>query len=228
MIARSPNFKNGQTEVIPAVLAKTESELIASIEKVRPFVKRVHIDVMDNKFVPNLTVGLEGFSKLPNGVEYEFHWMVEKPQDWIRKLDGKHLHLVHVETIGSNWGEIRKIVKEKGGALGIVINPETPVESLAPYAKDCVQALVMGVHPGFSGQAYITEVEKKISYLKKAFPKLDIEIDGGVDADTAVSAAKAGANKLAAASAIFKAKDVEQAIKKLGESGERGSSHDEG
>src|SRR5574342_395090 len=86
-------------EVIPAILVKGREELLAHIEKVKPSVTTVHIDIMDNIFVPNNTIGPDGLTDLPSGLSYEFHWMVKDPENWLSKVPGKHTHLVHVETI---------------------------------------------------------------------------------------------------------------------------------
>ncbi len=206
-------------EVLPAVLVKTREELISAISRVTPYVKTIHIDVMDNEFVPNLTVGLDALKPLPQGVKYEFHWMVKNPEKWIREIKGPNIHLVHIETINANWELIKKEVKEAHGKLGLAINPETPLEKILPYAKDVERILVMSVHPGFSGQKYIKEVEEKISFLRGRFPSLSIEIDGGINSETAASAIRAGVDKIAAASAIFSAENVGEAIEKLKKAG---------
>ncbi len=212
---KAANLKTRDVEVIPAVLVKTRDALLESIKKVSPYVKTIHIDVMDNKFVPNLTVGLNELKNMPENVQYEFHWMVKNPEQWIKGIMGGHIHLVHVETIDGNWDAVKKAVKEAGGTLGLAINPETPLEKILPYAKGAERILVMSVHPGFSGQKYIKEVEEKISFLRREFPQLNIEVDGGINAETVASAIKAGVDKIAAASAIFNAGDVGAAIEKL-------------
>lgn len=209
------NLKTADVEVLPAVLVKTRDDLLKAISRVSPYVKTIHIDVMDNKFVPNLTVGLSDLKSMPANMKYEFHWMVESPEKWIREVKGEYIHLVHIETIKGNWEEIKKAVKDVHGKLGLAINPETPLELILPYAKDAERILVMSVHPGFSGQKYIKDVESKISYLRKNFPKLDIEVDGGITQETAASAIRAGVDKVAAASAIFNAENVKDAIDKL-------------
>ncbi|MFH0817697.1 MAG: ribulose-phosphate 3-epimerase [Candidatus Micrarchaeota archaeon] len=206
-----------KTEVIPAILVKTREDLLERINRVKGRVSSVHIDVMDNKFVPNKTVGVELFSDLPAGVSYEFHWMVENPEEHIAKTKGSHLHIVHVEAI-RNWGAIKKAAKESGGKIGIAINPSTPLEKLEPYLNDVSRVLVMSVEPGFDGQKYKTEVEKKIIALKKKFPKLIIEVDGGINPRTIQSASRAGADKFAAASAIYAATDTACAVRELNES----------
>ena len=209
-------------EVIPAILVKSREELIAQIEKVKQNVKTVHIDIMDNAFVPNSTVGLESLTNLPSGIFYEFHWMVKDPENWISKVPGKHRHLVHVETI-FDWNEIEK-TRALGGEIGLAINPPTSIEKIYPYIndKEIKEVLIMTVNPGFSGQKYIVEVESKIRSLRAKFPNLEIEVDGGINAETSERASEAGANFLAASSAIFMAKSIPDALQNIYESGIRG------
>ena len=200
-----------ELEVIPAILVKDRAELLRRIAAVSPHVKTVHIDVMDDKFVPNKTIGPESFSDLPKDVEYEFHWMVENPQDYIVKVPGPHIHLVHIETV-KDWPAVDEAIKKSGGKLGIAYNPSTPNPHVLIAIERAQRVLAMTVVPGFSGQKYMQEVEEKIRELRLLRPGLDIEVDGGIGPDTAKSAAKAGANKLAASSAIFKADDKKKAI----------------
>ena len=96
-----------EIEVIPAILVKSREELLERINRVMDSAAAVHIDVMDNRFVPNKTVGPEAFAGLPKKISYEFHWMVEEPERYIAQTRGKHLHIVHVETI-KDWGAIKK------------------------------------------------------------------------------------------------------------------------
>jgi ribulose-phosphate 3-epimerase len=203
-----------EIEVLPAILVKSKEDLLDRINRVKGKVSSVHIDVMDNKFVPNKTVGPESFSNLPQGVHYEFHWMVESPENYISQTKGPHLHTVHVEAI-KDWGAIKKAAKNSGGELGIAINPATPLSQIEPYLKDVSRVLVMSVVPGFDGQKYIPSVEEKIRELRKKHPALHIEVDGGINSETAKGASKAGADKLAAASAIYNAESVESAVKAI-------------
>ena len=209
-------------EVVPAILVKSREELIERIEKVKPIATTVHIDIMDNKFVPNGTIGLESLASLPSGISYEFHWMVKDPENWISKIPGNHTHLVHVETI-SDWNEIKK-ARASGAKIGLAINPPTPVEKLFPFIQDneVQQVLVMTVNPGFSGQKYITDVESKVQILRAKFPELEIEVDGGINPETSERASGAGANILAASSSIFMAKNIPEAVKGIYDAGMRG------
>jgi len=198
-------------EVIPAILVKDREELLQRIAAVSPHVRAVHIDVMDNLFVPNKTIGLESLGDLPKNVTYEFHWMVANPELYISRLPGPHLHLVHFEAV-SDWGKVEEAVKRAGGSLGIAFNPSTPTEKILSLAQRARRVLAMTVIPGFDGQKYISEVEHKIRELRSRFPELEIEVDGGINAETATSAARAGADKLAASSAIFRSEDKKLAI----------------
>jgi ribulose-phosphate 3-epimerase len=202
-----------EAEVIPAILAKNREDLLRRIGQVRGLVKEIQLDIMDGLFVPNKTVGLEDLHDLPPA-RYEFHWMVRDPERWITATKGPHMHLVHVETINS-MDSVEDAVKESGGTLGLAINPETPLEKLLPLIPKARRVLVMTVHPGFSGQKYIMEMEGRIRKLRSLYPRLDIEVDGGVNLETVAGAYSSGANILAAASAIFSAPDLAAAIKAL-------------
>lgn len=207
-------------EIIAAVLVKTRSDLIKHIELVKPYLKTIQIDIMDDVFVPNKTIGLGELKDLPEGINYEFHWMVQHPENWINDFlgarKGKHsyLHLVHVEA-KMDFEKVKEIVASAGDKLGIAFNPETSVEKVFNYERQVSQILAMTVHPGFSGQSYISDVEENIRLLRERNPNLNIEVDGGINLTTIKRAAAAGANKLCAASAIFNAKDVGNAIMQL-------------
>ena len=202
-----------EPEVIPAILVKTREELLDRIKKVHGHVKEIQLDIMDGMFVPNKTIGLESLHDLPKE-NYELHWMVKDPENWIEKVPGPYMHLVHVETI-TDFSRIEEAVKKAGGQLGLAINPETPIEKLLPYAEKAKRILVMTVKPGFSGQKYIHGMGDRIKKLREMLPSLDIEVDGGVNLDTASHAYSHGANILAAASAIFKAESIEGAIDQM-------------
>ncbi|MBI5227400.1 hypothetical protein HY988_02315 [Candidatus Micrarchaeota archaeon] len=212
-----------ELEVIPAILVKTRAELLDRISLVKNYVKVIQLDIMDGEFVPNKTIGLEELKDLPSiaPATYEFHWMVKNPGRWIEQMSGNYLHLVHIETLDpqkqtpNSFDVLEKLAKQVGGRLGLAINPETPLEKLLPYVPKVHDILVMSVHPGFSGQKYIVEVEEKITKLRTLYPKLNIEVDGGITLETAASAKASGANIIAAASAIFNASDIGKAIDQL-------------
>ncbi len=208
-----------EPEVIPAILVKDRSELFRRVALVKGLVKEIQIDVMDGEFVPNKTVGLDDLVLLPGlqgGIHYEFHWMVNDPIKWIEKIAGPHMHLVHIETMSaSSLPGILAAVKKSGGRFGLALNPDTQVEKLLPFIGNAERVLVMTVRPGFSGQKYIYEMEHKVRRLRELFPKLDIEVDGGVNNETISHAYASGANLLVAASAIYDNADIKSAIESL-------------
>lgn len=214
-------MSNLRLEIIPAILAKSKEELLGRVIKVQPYVRRIQIDMMDGKFVNNKTIGINEIRSLPSSFEYEFHWMVYDPEIWIGAVPGNHLHLIHVETIKS-WDWIEKALKKSGGRYGIAINPDTDVEKILPYLSRAEQVLVMTVRPGFSAQQYVPEAEDKIRFIREKFPRLDIEVDGGINKTTIARAKRAGANKFAVASAIFASDSVGEAIRELMQSMEEG------
>jgi ribulose-phosphate 3-epimerase len=212
-----------EAEVIPAILVKTREDLLRRIAQVRGLVREIQIDIMDGQFVPNKTIGIEDLLDLPEA-RYEFHWMVRDPEKWIERIPGPHMHLVHIEAI-SSLDKAEAAVKKSGGRLGLAINPETPLEAILPLVPRAERVLVMTVRPGFSGQKYIYEMEHKVRRLRELFPKLDIEVDGGVNNETVPHAYSSGANLLAAASAIFASEDIKGAIEHLRKRALAGCSH---
>ncbi len=219
---------SGKTiEIIPAVLVKSRADLINAIELVKPYVKTVQIDIMDGVFVPNKTIGTDELVDLPTGVRYEFHWMVEEPENWIERLGPERmgdLHLVHVESF-MDFNKVKQAVEKRNAHLGIAFNPATPLEKLNDYGDKINYVLAMTVVPGFSGQKYISSVEAKIIELRKRHPGYDIEVDGGITVETVPGAVQAGANKIVAASAIYGTNDVARAIQELTRAAQKGNVH---
>ena len=173
---------------------------------------RVHIDVMDGHFVPNLSMGpaivlsLRKVTRLP----LEVHLMVVDPTSFADPfLDaGADTLIAHQEVLPDPRPLARRL-HAKGKKLGVAVNPETPVDVLAPLLKEIDLALCMTVHPGFSGQAFLTESPARIRALRdlieKNNPNCELEVDGGIDLTTGPLTVQAGANVLVAASAIFHA-----------------------
>jgi ribulose-phosphate 3-epimerase len=176
---------------------------------------RVHVDVMDGHFVPNLSMGavvvkgLRPVTKLP----LEVHLMVEDPG---RFLDGfvkagADTLIVHLEVLPDPRPMIDHIRKALGKKVGLAFNPDLAVEKVEPYLRDIDLALCMTVFPGFGGQAYIPESTQRIKQLRALVdqhnPACEIEVDGGIDAKTIGEAAAAGANVFVAGTAVFGAKN---------------------
>ena len=167
---------------------------------------RIQIDIMDGHFVPNLTMGpaifkaVRGVTRLP----LEAHLMVESPE---RYLDlfieaGADVVLVQVESTYSLYRTVTAI-KAAGARPGVALNPATPVESIREILPYDDQVLVMTVEPGFGGQAFVPGSPEKIRRVRELAPDHDLEVDGGIDAETARLAVEAGANLLVAGSSVY-------------------------
>ena len=179
----------------------------------------IHIDVMDGHFVPNITIGpliveaIRPITKLPLDV----HLMIENPDQYIEAFAkaGADYITVHVEACRHLHRTIQKI-KSFGIKAGVVLNPATPVESIQHVIGDIDMVLLMSVNPGFGGQKFIPEVLPKIRKVKEMAEQkgvnLEIEIDGGVNPETAKQCMEAGANVLVAGSAIYNQPDYAKAI----------------
>jgi ribulose-phosphate 3-epimerase len=175
---------------------------------------RVHVDVMDGHFVPNLSMGpvvvkaLRPVTKMP----LEVHLMIEEPArfaDAFLKAGADRL-IVHQEVLPDPWPLIEEI-RARGKSVGMVVNPGTPVEALEPYLSGIDLALCMTVHPGFGGQAFLPESPERIRRLREMIERLnpacELEVDGGVDLATAPACVRSGANVLVAGTAVFGAKE---------------------
>jgi ribulose-phosphate 3-epimerase len=195
--------------ILSADFARLGEEVLATEQA---GAQRIHIDVMDGHFVPNLSMGpavvasLRKVTRLP----FEIHLMVEEPEKFIDAfLDAGADSLIgHQEVLSDPRPFIRRL-HDRGKKAGLAVNPETPVEALAPYLAELDLALCMTVHPGFSGQAFLRESPERIRQLRGLIdmhhPECELEVDGGIDGTTGSVAVKAGANVLVAASAIFHA-----------------------
>lgn len=179
----------------------------------------LHFDVMDGHFVPNLTFGpkILGDMKKVSDLFMDVHIMVDNPitvAKWFKDAD---LITFHYES-NDDVLETIKTIKDMGKKVGISVKPKTDVEVLKPYLKDVDLVLVMSVEPGFGGQAFMSDMLEKCRYLKKEKEENNynyfIEIDGGINNETAKLAKEAGVEVLVAGSYVFKG-DIQKNIQKL-------------
>ena len=182
----------------------------------------VHFDVMDGHFVPNITFGpamckaLRPYTKLPLDV----HLMVERPGDWVNPFRdaGADILTFHVEA-EKHIHRVLQSIHAAGMQAGVVLNPASPLALCEEVLADCDLVLLMSVNPGFGGQKFIPQVLKKIEALSalKAERRLsfEIEVDGGVNAQTAPRCKAAGATVLVAGNAVFTASDPKEMIRQL-------------
>src|SRR3989338_1558059 len=206
-------------EIVPAILSKERADFEGKLLACAPFVKTIQIDIMDGKFVPNATLAPEDSPAMPKGILMEYHLMVEDPLGYVRRIGEKGaIYELHLERRKEVDGAISE-VKRMGGRVALAVSPGTPAEKLAPYLKKIEHALVMTVHPGFSGQKYLPEMEGKMRWLSSRGAR--VEVDGGIGPGSAASSVRAGARMLDVASAIFSKPDVGKAIGEIWEEAER-------
>ena len=182
----------------------------------------LHLDVMDGRFVPNISFGIPIISAVRKATKKvcDVHLMIEEPEKFTQafKDAGADILTVHVEACRHLHRNIQQI-KSLGMKAGIALNPHTPIESIKEVIADADLVCVMSVNPGFGGQQFINATLSKIEKLKNIIiqsnAKTLIEVDGGVTLENASSIVKAGANVLVAGNTVFNSKNPAEAIKLL-------------
>jgi ribulose-phosphate 3-epimerase len=198
-------------QIAPSILSADFARLGEQVHDAeRGGAARIHIDVMDGHFVPNLSMGpaivkgLRPVTRLP----LEVHLMVEDPGRFLDAfLDaGADRLILHYEVLPDPRPLFQRI-HARGKTVGLAVKPDTPVDVLEPLLPSLDLALCMTVHPGFSGQAFLPESPARVAALRQLIdrkhPGCDLEVDGGIDTATAPLVVRAGANVLVAATAIF-------------------------
>ncbi|MGB3262299.1 ribulose-phosphate 3-epimerase [Paenisporosarcina sp.] len=216
-------------KIAPSILAANFSKLAEEVKEVeKAGAELIHIDVMDGHFVPNITMGpivveaLRPVTDLPLDV----HLMIENPDLYIESFAkaGADYITVHVEACPHLHRTIQ-LIRSFGVKPGVVLNPHTPIETIQHVLEDIDMVLFMTVNPGFGGQKFIHSVVPKVQQLstiiKEKGLKIEIEIDGGINAETIIPCAEAGATIFVAGSAIYSQTDRTAALQEIKEAGER-------
>ncbi len=197
-------------KIIPSVLPADFSRLGQECTDLESAgVDAIQFDVMDGQFVPNLTFGADTIASVRDkvSVEFEAHLMIETPDQFIQNFvdAGCQTLIVHAEACAHLHRTIHKI-KEAGAKAGVALNPHTPIEMVENVAVDLDMLLVMTVNPGFGGQKYIELGPKldKARALSNATSNFEIEVDGGINAETIKHAAAHGANMFISGSTLYK------------------------
>lgn len=182
----------------------------------------VHVDVMDGRFVPNITIGPVVVQAIKRAATrpLDVHLMIVEPEKYIEAFAkaGADILTVHVETSPHLHRTLQQI-RQAGAKPAVVLNPSTPVSAVEEVLSEVEMVLVMSVNPGFGGQSFIEGAVEKVRKLRAMIDarglNVDIEVDGGINADTARRVVEAGATVLVAGSYVFGAKDYAQAIRSL-------------
>ncbi|ANU22864.1 ribulose-phosphate 3-epimerase [Planococcus donghaensis] len=215
-------------KIAPSILAADFAKLgeeVLEVEKAGA--DWIHVDVMDGHFVPNISFGaivlnaIRPLTKLPMDV----HLMIENPDLYIEEFAkaGADYITVHVEACPHLHRTIQ-LIRSFGVKPGVVLNPHTPIETIQHILEDIDLVLFMTVNPGFGGQKFIHSVVPKVKQLsdiiKEKELSIEIEIDGGINEETIVACAEAGATVFVAGSAIYSKKDRTQALQAIRKAGE--------
>lgn len=206
--------------VSPSILSADFANLERDIKRIEDGgADWVHVDVMDGLFVPNITIGvpvvasIRKVTKLPLDV----HLMIENPEKYVEPFvkAGADILTFHYEC-GTDIKKTIDLIKSFGIKVGLSIKPKTTPDVVFPYLKDLDLLLVMTVEPGFGGQKFMQDCADKIPVIKEKAPEnLIIQVDGGINAETARICTFYGANSLVAGNYIYKSADIKSAIKSL-------------
>jgi len=209
-------------EVIPGIFEKDFQLIRERAKLVAPFIDWIHIDIADNRLVSNSSfIDPSPFKKLiqETGKKFELHMMIENPvsvsDEWVNA--GFQRLLWHMEGIIKTSDVRLKIaeIRGRGVEVGLAVDKETPVESVLPYLDDVDCVLIMTIKAGFSGQQFIPEMLDKARVIRERKPGLPIEVDGGINDETARMAVVAGATRLVSTSYIFNSGNIREAINRL-------------
>jgi len=209
-------------KIAASLLAADFSCLYEETKKVEKEVDSLHFDIMDGHFVPNITFGPQVVASLREKVNlpFEVHLMVENPGEWIVPFAraGGDLIIIHAET-SHHLDRLITLIKKEGKRVGIALNPATSLCGLEYILSQLDLVLAMTVNPGFGAQDFLFSVLPKIKNLRRMAKEqgvsFEIEVDGGINQDTAAEAIKAGSSTLVAGTTIFGASEPKEAILRL-------------
>jgi ribulose-phosphate 3-epimerase len=210
-------------KIAPSILSADFGRLADEVKAIEAAgADYVHVDVMDGRFVPNLTIGplvVEAVKKATS-LPLDVHLMIVEPEKYVPDFikAGAAIVTVHVE-VSPHLHRTLQQIRALGAKASVVLNPSTSLTTIEEVLGDVDQVLLMSVNPGFGGQAFIPSTVDKVRRLRAMFDarglSTDIEVDGGINAETAKLVVAAGANVLVAGNAVFKAKDYRAAIAAL-------------
>ena len=206
--------------ISPSILSADFANLERDIKRVEDAgADWIHVDVMDGHFVPNITIGVPVVKSIKknSNLPLDVHLMIENPEKYIQPFAqaGSDILTFHYEAV-KDVSSVVNIIKSYGVKAGMSIKPKTPAEEILEFLPLLDLVLVMTVEPGFGGQSFIKVCAGKIPLIKKyASENLIIQVDGGINAETAKICTAYGANSLVAGNYIYKSGDIQKAVQSL-------------
>ena len=215
-----------KVKVSASLLAADFSRLASDVKMVEDAgADLLHLDIMDGHFVNNISFGpgivksLQGKTNLP----FDTHLMIENPQRYIKEFAeaGSKNITFHIEAVKNpkKTAKLIKLIKKAGCSPGISLNPPTPISQIKPFLKNVDLILIMTVEPGFGGQEFISSALRKIRELRKIIDRkklrVDLEVDGGINQETAKMAVSAGANILVVGTYLFQSENIKKRVEEL-------------
>jgi ribulose-phosphate 3-epimerase len=207
-------------QIVPAILENSKEQFLDKMSRIvkLPGVERIQVDFGDGAFIPNKILPITEVNTLNPAFHWEAHLMVKEPKEFLDyQICGFQTLLVHYEAFVSiaDLTAALEAIKTLGMKCGVVINPATKVGVLKEFAGLADQFLIMGVNPGFQGQAFVEATIDRVKELRRLLPNAIIEVDGGVSAQNARQLAEAGVDLLVVGSALVKAPNILEAYEVL-------------
>ena len=210
-------------KISPSILSADFANLERDIQRISA-ADYVHVDVMDGLFVPNISIGLPVVQSIrpTTSLPLDVHLMIDRPVRYVERFcdAGADIVTVHVEAdTAENTQKALDLIHGRGKRAGVEAKPRTPPQAVLPFLKDCDIILVMTVEPGFGGQSFMGDMMPKVKairgYIDAQNPACELEVDGGINPETARIAVESGANVLVAGSSVYKAADIPGRIREL-------------
>jgi ribulose-phosphate 3-epimerase len=203
-------------KIIPAILTKNLSDLKNKLEKIKTLTDWVQIDIMDGRFVKNISVSLTELKKIRFTKNLEIHLMVFNPERYFlacQRLKAKRV-IFHFEAT-KNPSKVLKEMEKYQFEKGMALNPETKIEKIKPYLNQLDLVLFLGVNPGFQGQKFNSFVLRKIKKLRRISKEIKIGVDGGINFKNIKKIAQLGVDYLVVGSYLFQSKNIKKAYQLL-------------
>jgi ribulose-phosphate 3-epimerase len=223
-------MKSKRIEIAPSILSADFRNLEREVKAAQDAgADRIHCDVMDGVFVPNITFGplvVEAVKKCVS-IPLDVHLMISRPEQYYNQFidAGADILTFHADA-SSDCGLLLDNIRKRGAKSGITVNPDKPIELFLPFIEKIDQVLIMTVYAGYGGQKFIDETLTKIEATAKAIDRqahtIDLQVDGGINEETALKCARRGVNVFVAGSYIFGADDYRKKISTLKISAESG------